>query len=650
MSDAGRYKNIMLGTAGHVDHGKTALVKLLTGCNTDRLREEQERGLTIELGFAPCQMADERIVGIVDVPGHVGFIKNMVAGAHGIDVVMLIVAADDGVMPQTREHLDILTLMGCRYGLVALTKIDLIDAELREMATSETRDFLAGTFLADAPICPVSNITGEGFAEFSEALNAAVDAAEARPPGGHYRQWVEKVFSIKGFGTIVTGIPSAGEVRSGERLRLLPGDATPRVRSLQVYGEDAEVGRAGECVAINLSDIDAERVDRGMLLTGSETLEPVEMFEADLAVLPGSPPLKDNTEVHLHVGTAECMAVVANLAGEKAIAPGGSALVQLRASTPLPVAIGERFVIRGTGGEGRLTTLGGGRILDVSNIRLRRKRPWTLQQLTAQRDALDDPHALAAAVLAEAQGTWTAAELARRLQWPLERTEAVLADLLADGRAMEAAGNAFAHETAVANAADKLVDALEAFHEASPLRAGAPRGELFADIDIDTGLLGVAEARLTGQGRTKSAGDLLTLVGQGAKLSEADRDLAERIEATLAEAGVEPPRPDQLAEQLAAPLDHVEAMLQLLCDEGRVIRLDAKVAMAAQAVERAKQVVLDLFSTSSGFDTMAFRDALGVSRKYAVPLLDYFDSRKLTVRTGNRRTPGAQARKAMGRD
>jgi selenocysteine-specific elongation factor len=647
MSDPGRYKNIMLGTAGHVDHGKTALVKLLTGCNTDRLREEQQRGLTIELGFAPCQMADERIVGIVDVPGHVGFIRNMVAGAHGIDVVMLIVAADDGVMPQTREHLDILTLMGCRHGLVALTKIDLIDDELREMAVNETREFLAGTFLEGAPICPVSNITGEGFAEFAEALNAAVDAAEARPPGGHYRQWVEKVFNIKGFGTIVTGIPSGGEVRSGERLRLLPGDATPRVRSLQVYGQDADVGRAGECVAINLSDIDAERIERGMLLTSSETLDCVEMFEAELQLLPTAPPLKDNTEVHLHVGTAECMAVVANLAGEKAIAPGGSALVQLRAGVPLPVALGERFVVRGTGSEGRLTTLGGGRVLDVSNIRLRRKRPWTLEQLTARCETLDDAPAFAAAVLAEAGATQTAAELARRIQWPTERTQDILVRLVDEGLAIEAAGNAYAHDAAVEAAAVKLVDALKDFHEAHPLRAGAPRGELFASIEADSSLLAVAEARLVSHGRVKSGEELLTLVGQGAKLSEADRELAARIEATLAEAGVEPPRPDQLAEQLAAPLDRIEAMLQLLCDEGRVVRLDEKVAMAAQAVEQAKQVVLELFEASSGFDTMAFRDALGVSRKFAVPLLDYFDTQKLTVRTGNRRTPGAQAREAM---
>jgi selenocysteine-specific elongation factor len=260
---------------------------------------------------------------------------------------------------------------------------------------------------------------------------------------------------------------------------------------------------------------------------------------------------------------------------------------------------------------------------------------------------LDDAPAFAAAVLAEAGATQTAAELARRIQWPTERTQDILVRLVDEGLAIEAAGNAYAHDAAVEAAAVKLVDALKDFHEAHPLRAGAPRGELFASIEADSSLLAVAEARLVSHGRVKSGEELLTLVGQGAKLSEADRELAARIEATLAEAGVEPPRPDQLAEQLAAPLDRIEAMLQLLCDEGRVVRLDEKVAMAAQAVEQAKQVVLELFEASSGFDTMAFRDALGVSRKFAVPLLDYFDTQKLTVRTGNRRTPGAQAREAM---
>ena len=249
-------RNIMLGTAGHVDHGKSALVKLLTGCETDTLAEEKQRGLTIDLGFAPCQLADKRVVGIVDVPGHVDFIRNMVAGAHGIDVVIFVVAADDGIMPQTHEHLHILTLMGLRHGLVALTKIDLVDAARRDFVIQDLRRLLAKTFLAKAPICPLSNITGEGFDGFFDSLNEVVDACGDRPCSGRFRLWVEDVFTIRGSGTVITGIPTRGRVRPGDELHLLPAGLSGHVRRMQVYGEDATEGRAGECVALNIPELD----------------------------------------------------------------------------------------------------------------------------------------------------------------------------------------------------------------------------------------------------------------------------------------------------------------------------------------------------------------------------------------------------------
>jgi len=389
-------KNVMLGTAGHVDHGKTALVKLLTGCDTDRLAVEKQRGLTIELGFAPCRMADERIVGVVDVPGHVGFIRNMVAGAQGVDVVILVVAADDGVMPQTREHLDILTLMGVRHGLIALTKTDLVDEEMRDLAAADVREFTAGTFLAEAPICPISNITGEGYEGFFAALDEAVTACRPRELNGLFRLWIERVFTMHGFGTVVSGIPSSGEVREGQRVELLPDGVVSRVRKLQVYGEDATIGRAGECVAINLTDIDTTALERGKLLCAGDAFTPASMVEAELTLLPTMPrELADYAEVHLHVGTAEVMANVAMLEGVP-LAPGGRQAVQLRMRRPLALAPGERYVLRanmpGAGG-GHVTTVGGGRILDTGDRRLGRKRPWVLARLSARLAAVDSPEA-----------------------------------------------------------------------------------------------------------------------------------------------------------------------------------------------------------------------------------------------------------------
>jgi len=321
----------MLGTAGHVDHGKTALVKLLTGCDTDTLAAEKQRGLTIELGFAPCRMADKRILGIVDVPGHVDFIRNMAAGAHGVDVVILVVAADDGIMPQTREHLDILTLMGVRYGLVAVTKIDLVEDELKEIVIEEVGDFVRGTFLEAAGICPISNVTGEGFDGFFAALNRAVDAAETRGRAGLFRQWVERSFHVRGFGTVVSGIPTSGEVRVGDRLTLVPGGEVGRVRGMEVYGQGADVGRAGECVALNLADIDTAQLTRGKVLCQGDCFEPVTMVEAELTLLASVPrAVRDYVEVHVHVGTAEIMANVALLENNARVA------AQIAAALPNP--------------------------------------------------------------------------------------------------------------------------------------------------------------------------------------------------------------------------------------------------------------------------------------------------------------------------
>jgi len=401
VSDAG--KRVMLGTAGHVDHGKTALVKLLTGCDTDTLAVEKQRGLTIELGFAPCQMADERILGIIDVPGHVDFIRNMAAGAHAIDVVIFVIAADDSIMPQTREHLDIITLMGVRHGLVALTKIDVVDEELRRMVVDEVGDFMRGTFLENAPVCPISNITGVGFDGFFAALNQAVDASEEHKDEGLFRLWIERSFHVRGFGTVVSGIPSRGQIHVGDRLHLVPGDQVGRVRGMEVYGQSSDVARTGECVAMNISDIDVSHLKRGRVLCQNDVFEPVTMVEADLTLLPTVPhPVKDYVEGHIHIGTAEVMGNVA-LLERQTIGPAETQLVQLRLRQPVGVAPGERFVIRssvsGLAG-GRVTTIGGGRILATGNKRLRRQRPWTLAMLNRRSEAVGSESAWCGACLA----------------------------------------------------------------------------------------------------------------------------------------------------------------------------------------------------------------------------------------------------------
>ncbi len=642
-------RNLMLGTAGHVDHGKTALVKLLTGCETDTLAEEKQRGLTIDLGFAPCRLADKRVVGIVDVPGHVDFIRNMVAGAHGIDVVIFVVAADDGIMPQTHEHLHILTLMGLRHGLVALTKVDLVEPGRREFVERDLRRLLAGTFLADAPICPISNLTGEGFDGFFDSLNAVVAACEDRPCSGWFRLWVEDVFTIRGAGTVVTGIPVSGRVRAGDRLHLLPAGLAAHVRRMQVYGEDAAEGRAGECVALNLPELDHTAVHRGLVLCESGSLAPVTMAEAELRILEAvKSKVEDYLEMHLHVGTAAVAARVAML--EKTQMTGGERqMVQLRLAEPLALAPGDRFVLRANlpGAGSGLTTIGGGRVLGVSNVRLRRKKPWALDRLAARCEAVGDAPRWLELMLRESALPITTAELQRQCLLRCEEVASLLETLRANGRVVATPAGGWLHHDAIQHTATQVQSAIQAFHAANPQRAGLSREELLVSLKANAEALDLAVASLLQSGQLERNGTVLARRGWSARLPDRDERLCTQIATRLQQAGWTPPGLDELATGLGESPQRISNLARLLAERGIVVRLDERIWMHRDAVEAGKQSALRLFARAPSFSTMDFRDSLGVSRKFAVPLLDYLDRVRLTVRTGNNRTPGVEAKKLL---
>ncbi len=640
----------MLGTAGHVDHGKTALVKMLTGCETDTLAEEKQRGLTIDLGFAPCQLSDKRVVGVMDVPGHVDFIRNMAAGAHGIDVVIFVVAADDGIMPQTHEHLHILTLMGLRHGLVALTKVDLVDPARRAFVIQDLRRLLGNTFLAEAPICPLSNVTGEGFDGFFDALNEVVAKCENRPCSGWFRMWVEDVFTIRGSGTVITGIPTRGRVRPGDRLYLLPAGLSGHVRRMQVYGEDATEGRAGECVALNLPEIDHEVVRRGMVLSESELPAPVTMAEAELRILDSvKGKIEDYLEAQLHVGTGAVSAHLAMLENTE-MTGGQKQMIQLRLAEPLALAPGERFVVRanvaGSGVAG-LTTIGGGQILSIGNVRLRRKKQWTLEMLAARRVAVADPTRWGELMLRESALPATAAELQLKSLMRAEEMTAMLGSLRAEGRAVSTPGGRWLHRDVIQKIATDILAAIQAFHTANPQRAGIGREELPASLRTDDVLLDLAVESLLQTRQIEHNGNVLARAGWSARVVDRDQRLCDQIAAKLQQAGWAPPGAEELAAALGEPLPRVGAMTRLLGERGILVRLDDRVWMHRDAVEAGKQTVLKLFARAPMFSTMDFRDALGVSRKYAVPLVDYLDKIRFTVRSGNNRTPGAEAKKLL---
>jgi selenocysteine-specific elongation factor len=640
----------MLGTAGHVDHGKTALVKLLTGCETDTLAEEKERGLTIDLGFAPCRLADNRVVGIIDVPGHIDFIRNMVAGAHGIDIAIFVVAADDGIMPQTYEHLHILTLMGVKHGLIALTKIDLVDAERRGTVIANLRAMLSGTFLAEAPLCPISNITGEGFEAFFEALNRIVDRCGARPTSGLFRMWVEDVFTVRGTGTVVTGIPTNGRVRIGDSLLLVPAGEEVRARRMQVYGAEAGEAAAGECVAMNLPELNHLEVRRGMLLASKEVPQPISMVEAELLVLSSlRGDLEDYIETHVHVGTASTLGHVALLEDDR-LTRGKSHLVQIRLVEPVPLIPGERFVVRAnlrSAGQTGLTTIGGGRILGISNTRLRRKKQWTLELLAKRRAVLDDSAAWCELMLHERAEPLSLEGLVRAcVRCPDELTP-LLSSLATAGRIVRLPDGRYLHQRHVVDTAQRVTKILKTFHEVNPQRAGMSQEELFATSAVPAAYGALALQAALDSRQIQRVGAVFALAGWSPRQSTGEQALVDRVGNLYARAGwATPSFADAVAQLGLTPLQ-VEKAVKTLVERAELVALDPRTHIHRDALEGAKKVVLELFTKQPRFTTMDFRDALGVSRKYAVPLLDYLDRLRFTVRSGHDRTPGVEARKLL---
>ena len=379
--------NIVIGTAGHIDHGKSTMVQRLTGIDPDRLPEEKSRGLTIDLGFAPLTLRNGMRVGIVDVPGHERLIKNMVAGATGIDLVLLVIAADDGVMPQTREHLTIMQILGLRHGMVVINKVDAVEPDFVELVEDEVRETLKGTFLEDSAVVKVSSITGDGFEELEEHLNTLVEKVRPRQVEGVFRMPVQRVFSPRGFGTVVTGIPVSGTAALGDTLEIVPLGEKGRVRGIQAYKEQAETARAGHSAAINLSDIDYRKVHRGMVLTQPGYFTGAKMFEARLHYLPGNHRvLKHQTTIRLNVRTAELIGRV-YLLERKILEPGEESYVQFRFEEPVVAAPGDRFVLRL---HSPMETIGGGEIIDSSKYRLKTGKDFILDTLRSKNDALAD--------------------------------------------------------------------------------------------------------------------------------------------------------------------------------------------------------------------------------------------------------------------
>jgi selenocysteine-specific elongation factor len=617
-------RSLIVGTAGHIDHGKSALVRALTGTDPDRLKEEKERGITIDLGFAHLDLGDGLVASFIDVPGHERFVRNMLAGAHGIDAVLLVVAADESVMPQTREHFHICRLLGIPRGLVALTKCDAADAEMQALAEMETRELLAGSFLERAPVVRVSARTGHGLAELKDALRALAREAPPRPAGGLLRLPVDRAFTLRGFGTVVTGTMVSGDLRVGEEVEVLPRGRRARVRGLQVHGAPAETVDAGHRTAVNLSGIDVQEIARGDVLARPGTLRATSIVEAELTLLPGERPLKDQARVRVHLASAEVLARVRTLAGPT-VAPGRAAPVQLRLESPAVAGRGDRLVVRSYS---PAATIGGATVLDPLATKRRRGG-------AAPPPASEDAILAAVAFVSDAGAAGIdAPTLAARVTVPL----ASLLSALPERGEVRAFGRdpAWLVSTAAVRALGDATRArLAEFHAARPLQPAMPREELRHRL-FARAPEGVFEAvldELARGGQARVGSDGVALAGHAVSFTpEEARVRAALLAAAQAAAleGIDLAHPPPAAGPDGRLVDRVA---RALIAEGALRRVGEALVDAAR-LDALKDEVRRRWPPGARLDVGGFKEVTGLTRKFVIPLLEYLDRERVTRRAG----------------
>jgi len=651
---------IVLGTAGHIDHGKTALVRALTGIDCDRLPEEKARGITLELGFAHLALPDARVAGVVDVPGHERLVRHMVAGATGIDLVLLVVAADEGVKPQTREHLAICRLLALRRGLIALTKIDLVEPDLASLAEEEIRDFVAGTFLEGAPIVPVSSLTGEGIDRLrAEITRLAADAAADPPraPGDAARLPIDRVFTMRGFGTVVTGTVVAGRLGAGDEIEILPAGLHAKIRGIESYHRSVPEVLAGARAAVNLQGVDRTAIERGFVITHPGRLEPGARLDVEVDLLPEARPLRTRARVRLHAGTRETHGTIL-LLDREVLAPGESGLAQIALDEPVVALPGDRFVLRGFAwlpGIGQ--TIGGGRVLDAHPPRHRSFAPSPRVRARLG-PVVEDLRAFAAGDPREAIGRrvaragaegLTRTRLLSRVALDMGAVDEALAALLRSGDivAGEEGGGAeaiYVSRSAIEGLAARAVALVEAYHVAHPLEPGAPREALRSMLardagvpELDARVLRLAIEEAARQGRLVPDRERVRAASHHLRLDDAERALRDSIEARLSAAGLEPPVLKDLVEAVHKPAAAVRNVLGLLSREGRVVRVKEDLYFHRAALEDLAGRLTAFLRERGRITPAEYKALTGASRKYTVPLMEHFDEHKLTIRVGEER-------------
>jgi selenocysteine-specific elongation factor len=630
-------KSIIIGTAGHIDHGKTALVRALTGIDADRLPEERRRGITIDIGFADLELGDVR-AGFVDVPGHERFVKNMLAGAHGIDAVALVIAADESVMPQTREHFDICRLLDVRKGLVVLTKKDLVDEDLLQLVRAETQELVAGSFLESAPIIAISSRTGEGIEELKGTLREI--GLEVAPRSAEFvmRLPIDRSFTMRGFGAVVTGTLIAGEIAEGDELELLPPAARVRVRGVQVHGSQVKRAHAGQRTAINLSGVEAAAIERGMVLAPAGRLRPTQAIDARVRLLGQAPrALRSRQRLRLHIGAAEVLARVRVLEPGGEIKPGQNGFVQLRTEAPIVGVLGDRFILRSYSPQ---VTIGGGLILDAFPPKHRSR---DMAAARARLNGLSEggrPQQLAVFVNAADRNGLRRADLAARTGWRDETIDEATKHALADNAIVDADG-VLLGQGRFDELKRLVLGEVATHHQREPLLRGLAKEILrerffaHAPAELFRGVL----ANLEAEGALVAEKEIVRLRDHTRELSSEDSGLRDRLEKIYRDAGLAAPSLSEVLASSGASVQQGRKILQLLIDSGMLVKVHGEMFFHRAALDDLTRKLREhgAKQRDRAIDVAAFKELAGISRKYAIPLLEYLDRQRVTRREGDRR-------------
>lgn len=628
-------KQIILGTAGHIDHGKTSLIKAVTGTDTDRLKEEKERGITIELGFASLDLPSGQHLGIVDVPGHEKFVKNMVAGATGIDIVAMVIAADEGVMPQTREHMEICTLLGVKHGLVVLTKIDMVDEEWLELVREDVRDFTRGTFLEDSAMIAVSSLKGDGIPEFVAQLDELSRQVPEREPSSIFRLPVDRVFTIKGFGTVITGTLISGSINDGAAVMVYPLGITSKIRGIQVHNQSVGSAEAGMRTAINFQGLEKTAIQRGEVLSSPDALKQSYMIDVALNFLASNPkPIKNRTLVRFHTGTCEILGNLILLDREE-LPPGESTVAQLRLNSPVTLIKEDRFVIRSYS---PVRTIGGGEVLNPIPKKHKQFNSATIEGLKQLGDQSPEEIILYHVKESGFAGL-VFSDLRIMTNVPDKQLENILQDQLSKKIIIQSdkENRTYIHNDILEQLKTDTGTYLQTYHKAFPLKTGMPKEELKTKFpltlapklfNLNLNLMIKAEQIVQEENTVRLASHTISLGADQA-------DVKDKILDTYLDSGLQPPYFKELSKTLNIDPSRSKEVLMHLVEEGRLVKTKEDLYFHASAIEDLKKKLVAFLEERGEITTPQFKEMTAVSRKYVIPLAEFFDAKNVTLRVGD---------------